>query len=87
MSDPLIETAFALLMASFALNPYFYSSRFDFRVMMPTYRAIATAVADWSPVTITIFTPEALHFLTALSTPGLGGSARDNNPTNVKLSN
>lgn len=54
---------------------------------MPTYLAIATAVADWSPVTITTFTPEALHFLTALSTPGLGGSARDSNPTNVKLSN
>jgi hypothetical protein len=45
--------------------------------------AIEAAVTGWSPVTITTLIPADLHLSTANGTESLGGSVKDNTPTNV----
>mmetsp|Transcript_34993 Transcript_34993/g.79789 ORF Transcript_34993/g.79789 Transcript_34993/m.79789 type:complete len:207 (+) Transcript_34993:976-1596(+) len=52
---------------------------------MLTWRAIATAVLGWSPVTIMTLMPAALQSSTAWGTASLGGSTRAMRPTKVRL--
>ena len=50
---------------------------------IPIFLAIATAVALWSPVIITVFIPACLHFSTAFFASSLGGSIIPTIPINV----
>ena len=52
-------------------------------VMMPTLRAMASAVSGWSPVTIVTRMYASRHTSMASSTPGLGGSTREMRPANT----
>ena len=51
---------------------------------MPTRRAMASAVAPWSPVIITGRMPARLHWATAAFTPGRGGSSMAMRPQNTR---
>ena len=61
-------------------SPVITSGRSD----RPTWRAMARAVAGWSPVIITTRTPAARHCARASGTSGRGGSASASRPRNSK---
>ena len=51
---------------------------------MPNSRAMAAAVAAWSPVIITVRMPAAFAFAIARAASGRGGSIMPTNPLNVR---
>mmetsp|Transcript_63311 Transcript_63311/g.160283 ORF Transcript_63311/g.160283 Transcript_63311/m.160283 type:complete len:550 (+) Transcript_63311:844-2493(+) len=53
----------------------------------PIRRAMASAVAGWSPVTITVRAPARAMRVTASATPSLGGSSSATRPRSAKPSN
>ena len=52
--------------------------------MIPICFAMAAAVGDWSPVTMTTLMPAEWHLPTASGTFYFGGSIREISPRNVK---
>ena len=66
------------------MKPYSSRSWFVLYVIIPICRAMAAAVGDWSPVTMTTLIPAEWHLPTASGTFYFGGSMREISPRKVK---